>query len=382
MANQSENDLHGRLFKFLIEEMERDEHHQCVKLELFYQPAGEARRDSLKSWHRQNEADQPYFLPRGDKGAQIYIDRLAQEMIELAEYHADSYGMGRQRFKVVSHHAMGGGRHTHGFVILPTSDGSSAELDASELAPTTGGLQLQLMRHLENQQKLNKDMMTSFAGAMREAMTQLRTDNERLHTLIRERDAARLSELKEIEEARSKQHEQEIEAAIVTSEAERKAFANKKIFGLLPVAISRFIEGRDEDKADSKDGKKAKKWKPSPLSIALGELAESLSEDQEEAIGAVLSIEQKIMLGEAIRVAKKGGSVILPQIVHDLFATLEREQLTKILAKLDGSQQQMIMRAVSLAKAEAEPDVSSKKASPSAGDGDTKASAPPNGAAQ
>jgi hypothetical protein len=372
----STSDIHARLAAFIVDEMGRPEQHACIKLELIYMPPGEHRRDPLKTWHRGNEVDRPYF----DVKATAYLDRLVAEMVELAEYHADSFGIGKHRFKVVSHHAMGGGRHTHNFTMLPSAESSEGELvGASELDPSTGGITLQLMRHLENQQRLNKDMMTSFAGAMREAMTQLRTDNDRLHALIVAKDSQRLAELTEVEAARSKAHDQQIEAQLVVSETERKTFATKKIFGLLPVAISRFIEGGEDKDGDGKKAKlgkdgKAKPWKPSALSVALGELAESLTDEQQEVIENTLDIEQKIMLSEAIRLSKKGGAVMLPQIVHDLAASMQKEQLAKILGHLSGDQQQMFVRALQLAKAEVEPATHATK--PDAGN-----ASPPNGAA-
>lgn len=356
--SQDVSEIHAKLVKFLSEEMERTEHHQAVKVELLYFPPGEYRRDPLKSWHRASEADRPYF----DGKQPVYLDRMAQEILETAEYHADSFGTGRHRFKVISHHALGGGRHTHAFVISPSADASAGDVgDMSDLAPSREGLTLQLMRHLENQQRLNKDMMASFAGAMRDAMGQLRDDNERLHELLKSKDEERRSMIVEIEKARSQEHDQAIEAALVTGEIERKKFASKKIFGLLPVAISHFIDGKKEEEEGAGKAGKAKKWKPSPLSIALGELHASLEEDQLEVIQGVLSVEQQIMLGEAVRVAKKGGNIVLPQLVSDLAESLTRDQLAKILGRLRPEQQQAFVRAMTLAQAESEPAAGGKE---------------------
>jgi hypothetical protein len=80
------------------------------------------------------------------------------------------------------------------------------------------------------------------------------------------------------------------------------------------------------------------------------------------------------MLSEAIRLSKKGGAVMLPQIVHDLAAGMQKEQLAKILGHLSGDQQQMFVRALQLAKAEVEPATHATK--PDAGN-----ASPPNGAA-
>jgi len=373
-------DIHGKLVTFLANEMAREEHHASVKIELLYMPPGQFRREPIKSWHRSQQVDARFFTADA-KEREVYLDQLAQEMLELAEYHADSFGMGKHPFKVISHHAMGGGRHTHNFVMLPSSDAGSADGElvgpGQSLEGTPAGLQLQLMRHLENQQRLNKDMMTSFVGTMREVMGTMREDNERLHALVRSRDDARVAELKELEAARSEEHNRQIEAATVTAEIERKGIASKRIFGLLPVIASKIIEGVDEkngSSADEKAAKAGKKWKPSPLAIAIGELAASLTDEQQEILRANLSIEQQIMLARAIELGKKGGSVMLPMIVADLAEGLEREQLTKILAALDGDQQKMFVRVTQLAKAEADPAATTSKKS--AGEG----TAPPNGA--
>ncbi len=378
-------EIHTRLRTFVGNEMERDEHHACVKLELLYLPPGEYRREPIKSWHRQSEVDKPYFDAKGS-GHVAYLDRLVTEMIELAEYHADGIGSGKQKFKVVSHHAMGGGRHVHNFVMVPS--GEPSEASDAELVPSDGGIKLQLMRHLENQQRLNKDMMQSFGAAMRDVVMQMREEREADRNLIRQMEKDRREGFAEIEAARSKAHDQQIEAQLVVSETENKTFATKKIFGLLPVAISRFLEGSDEDREDresrksggknghgkDKDGK-PKPWKPSALSVALGELAESITDDQQDVIERALDIEQKIMLSEAIRLAKKGGAVMLPQIVHDLAAGMKQDQLAAILKAFSGDQQQKFVRALQLAKAEVEPatDTATKKSA-----GDT--APPPNGA--
>lgn len=373
----SGTETHERLLRFLSEEMEREQHHACIKIELLYIPPGEYRRESLKSWHRQSETDKPYF-EKPKAGAAVYLDRMAAEIIEQAEYHADSYGAGRHKFKVISHHAMGGGRHTHNFVIVPTGDAADGDLigGTNDLTPTQQGLTLQLMRHLENQQRVNRDMMTSFAGAMREAMSQLREDREADRTLVRQLEKDRRDGFAEIEAARSRAHEQEIEAQIVVSESERKTFATKRIMGLLPVVVSRVLDSHDEDREDKRAGKgKAKEqkpWKPSPLSVALGELAATFDEDLEQAIAAKLTVEQQIMLGEAMRLAKKGGGPMLSQIVQDLFAGMDKATLSEILALFSSEQQHMVMRAVALAKSEAEPAAEGKKKS----SGDTATAAP------
>jgi hypothetical protein len=358
MVRQGGDTPHTKALAFLSGALALEGHHSAVKIDLSYSPAGGYRTDPLRSWSR--ERDPQYFEP-GEDGAtnQVYTEQLVTDIVEIAEGHADSFGTGRHRFVIRVHQHLGG-RQTHAFVLLPTYQGedqSVGGMGSVDLVPTSAGVVGQLMRHLENRDRASQQTLQSFLTAINHHAIQMREENAELRAQLAAKDKERLEWLTTIEAARSTEHDRQIQAQIVVSKEERKTLATKKIINLLPVVLSQWMgSGKGKSAKPGKDGKTADPKPPSPLAKLVGQLIESLSDDQRTQLGDLLSIEQQISFVEVVNVVENGDSILLPTMLNDLVSTLQPRQVASLMALLTAPQREMFVGAVKIASTKADPE--------------------------
>jgi hypothetical protein len=108
-------------------ELARVEQFAPVKIEVIYMPPADYRRETLRTWRREDPKDAWAF---GD--AAPYRTKLITTIIELAEQRAEHDGTGTKKlFRVVVHQA-GGERVPGTFTVLPMFDGADAALERDE----------------------------------------------------------------------------------------------------------------------------------------------------------------------------------------------------------------------------------------------------------
>jgi hypothetical protein len=358
-------DIEPKLLAFLAGAFARHHEETCVKIELEFSPGSGYSPDRLQTWTPQSHPEYfgvfaPEDSPEGEdvgKLAQkrhVFTSRLVGEMVQLARDFADSHSSGTHRFTVRTHQHLGG-RDTHRFVLKPSYRGEDGD-DAAPLEATTSGQIAQLMRHLENKERGMRDMMGSFLQAISRATESTREENQALRSQVNDLLAWRQKTIETIEEARSKEHDRELDLLIRMGEKERKDFAVKKVVNLLPVAMSaamrRLGSGQGGNEPGKVNGTANKKAAPaSPLAQALGKLALTITDEQKAQMQVVLSLEQIVSLQEAIESALEGGSLMLPTITADLISSLKPSQLSALMGSFTEPQQLLLVQVMQLAKA-------------------------------
>ena len=345
-----------KILAFLANALARTDHQMCVKLELIYCPASGFRAETIRAWQRSHDPEQYFGVPVADNEAgevhsHVFTEKFAGEIIELAEAHAESFGQGRHRFQIRSTQHLQS-RELCAFVVLPSFTGTDGEAltvggaGTPALEPTQAGIVQQLMRHLENSNRQNKEMVQTLLQGVGAMGAQLREENSALREQLNSHIEERRLYIAQIEEAKSGEHARQIEAAVVTGKQERTDYAVKKIVNLFPVLLAKWASG----------GKKkiGARGKTSPLADLVGKFIDSLDEQQQDAIESVLDIEQKIALNSAIDIATDGGDpVLLPTIVDDFATTLRAPQIQAIMGALKKEQATMLVNVMQLAKASA-----------------------------
>lgn len=360
-------EIHTKLLVFLASVLGRAQHDMVQKLELIYTPQSGYRAEPLKTWRRDDPSDRVFFeLDEGGGPNPVYSERLAGDMLELATGHADSFGEGRHRFMVRAHKHVGG-YLTHAFAILPSFQSADQALVAgggsgggsTELAPTQSGLVSQLMRHLENRDRNAREMMQSYINGMTHQAVQQREEIDSLRSQLAAQQKERMEWLDTIEQARSQDHQRQIEALTATSREERKSHAAKKIINLLPVALSHWMSSKTKKKNANGEVNGTPVTR-SPLAALVYKLFDSLTEEQRAGVAAALSMEQQILLVEISDVVESGGSVLLPTMLHDLASSLLQPQMSAIMTLMTSEQRVMFAQAVGLAQAQAAPQPDGK----------------------
>lgn len=347
-----------KLTAFLAGQMARIDFHQVNKVQVAYTPTGGYRSEPLRSWSRSSPTEVSYFADEAGHPNMVMVAAMASEIMEIAENQADSMGgSNRYRFTVRCHHQVGG-YEAHTFVLKPappdlgeamtlgSGEGASKTPEGHDLVPTGTGQIGQLMRHVENLNRQNKEMMqvtmqavASFGGQLRDENDRLRDENSKL---IDERRKL----IGEVEAARTEENNRDIASANAVASNDRRDFAMKRIMGLLPVAVMAMSRGKK---------KSAKPAKLSPLALHMAKLFDSLSDDQKDQIEAALGIEQKITLGsilEAIQEPSEESMALLFSLVEDLTGSLTPDQVRRIMSGLTADQGKMFVAAMHMAKAQ------------------------------
>ena len=360
----SDEDLHARLLAFLMDAFSREEHESCVRLVLFHAPGNDYKKEELDSWHPGNPAHAHLF----DKEQRnlIFIEKLAGDILEKAGQYASTFFTPQKHAFIVQAHKPYAGYRPHRFVISPEFRGGSEELmvgggepgvGGSGFAPTQTGIISMLMKHIESKERGSMQKDQAIFGAMghqlQKALEQITDQSEQIKQLLRERTEY----MGMIEDAKSKEHERQIEAHVVTASEERKTSATKEIMRMAPVAISQWLgsgKGKGKNGAAGTSGKP-----PSPLAVAVSKLIGLLTNDQQVEIEELLSVKERVMLGEAMAIVDNGDSDLLPFIVHNLVTSLMADgpgRVAQLMALMRPEQRQLFLEAVTLAQAKAEPD--------------------------
>ncbi len=351
------DDSTHKILAFLASAFALEGTQMCLRIELAHAPLGGYRADTLKTWTRESSPEM--FDPRN----QVFTERLVSEIMDIAENHAESYGAGKHRFTIRMHQGMGA-RLTHSFSLLPSVDsdaeaglipiGSGGPGGQSlgshvDLQPSQSGQIAQLMRHLENRDRLalSKDM--AYLQAMNQHAIQQREENQDLRAQLAAKDRERVEWMQTIEAANSKEHDRQIEARIVIGKEERKSQVTTKLVNLLPVFMSKLLRSGKDAAAPNPNQPK------SPLAQLVSKFFESMTDAQREAIGELLEMEQQITLTEIMAAADGGNTILLPQMLRDLTKTFSPRQIGALLSALGPEQQQMFADLVKLATAQADP---------------------------
>jgi hypothetical protein len=358
-------DIEAKLLAWVAGQLALRDHHQCIKIELEYSPSSGYRPDPIQSWTPDSHPEYFGILPiEGEADGQevsdkkqterrhVFTQRLVAEIISLAEDFSETFSAGTHVFTVRAHkHLLG--RATHRFPIKPSFRGDD---DGAPLEPTQAGQVAQLMRHIENRDKGFREMMGTFLQSMRHSVDTMREENARVTEQNNKLLAERAEWMARIEEAKSKEHDRDMEHLIIQGKNERQAFAQKKIVNLLPVAMSAGMRalgaktGPAGGETNSANGAPSKKSVPTPLAQAISKLAVTITDEQKAQLQAALSMEQALCLQEIIASALEGGSIVLPTMASDLIASLRPAQLRQLMEIFAQAQQVMFVQIMQLAK--------------------------------
>lgn len=266
---------HQKVVAFLAGEFARAEGRSCVLVELAPQATGGVGRgEAIRTWNRE---DQPAVFD----GKLSNVEGLTTQILNIAEDHAETYGQpGSYRFDVRTQQHMGR-RLKVSFCVLVEGEEQGSVSDP----PNQTGLTAQLMRHLEMKEKLQMAMVQTTIGTMSRMVNDFSEENRQLRQ-------DRIRTQNEVEEARNRQNERDLEATVLLAADKRKDEAFSKIMALLPIAANRLLGDGDSGG-------------PTPLAILANELANSLDQEQFLKIMGALKENQQLLLGEMIQTAKK-----------------------------------------------------------------------------
>lgn len=198
---------------------------------------------------------------------------FSQEILSRAQTDADGMG-GVQRYALHANDSQKSvGRCT--FRLRGAEDEFDDSIGGEE-APTMRGLLQQLMRHNEaNARTLN----LSFQGIMGSMVRRIESQDRLIESLVEKRH----QDLAIIEDAKSQQHERDMDALLASNSEERKDKLVEKLSLMLPVALNHLVGKKVLDGDD-------------PNVLMLKAFAGSLNQDQLMAIQSTLGQDQKIVL--------------------------------------------------------------------------------------
>lgn len=277
----SSEETHKGLVEFLAQEFARTEGRVCVLLDLSSAPRG-GQSTEIHTWDRQESPDLFSGLSN--------VEQIATDLLRRAEDFARPSGPGSHRFEVRTRQHLGR-RNRMAFSVFVeghalTSAGGVG--DDGEMSPTANGLVGQLMRHLEVKERTQTAIFQTTIGTMSRQINDL---SEEARALRKERN----DQLKELEEARSMQSERDMDGLRQIAADQRKSDLLTELRKLLPVVISRFA-GTGAGGAGS------------AISMLARELGGSFSDEQMAQLGSLLTMQQKMLMAELMRVAQTTGA--------------------------------------------------------------------------
>jgi hypothetical protein len=293
MADNAE--LHARVLGFLMGEWSRKDQRQLVGVDLLYSPGQGFRDEEIRKWER---ADEPEFFAEF-----VNIEKLVNQVVEIAEGEADAKVPGKHRF-VVRTRQHGGTKPTLSFALNPGYRGAGD--DTALVSGGGGGGQrgdIAVAQVLaSNNSQLMRTNQQMFDGTIRVLGQQNMNLHEQLSTLTSENATLR----KELEEARSNKMDRDFQIAMAREKNERHNAGFQKVMQLASVAVAK-IGG-----AEATQG-----GEPSPQAMLIGELYKSLRPDQMNTIMSALDMAQKLMFMEIVKMSdsqeQQGGGRPGPQ---------------------------------------------------------------------
>jgi peptidyl-tRNA hydrolase len=356
---KSTSELHAELLAFLSGAFALVEHNTIERVELRHAPSS-SRPEMISDWTPSNRPE--LFATQGQMA---HVAPFTTEVLQIAMRYAESFARSTpERFEVIAT-GMLGRTHKHPFLVYPAHDPSRPETSSSgglstALAMAGGAgvaagqvapaIVTMLIQHIESHHKNTQEMIAQFGTMLGQHSAALREENQELRAGYQSMIRQRAEDLQLLEQARSEEHKRQIEALTATSSEERKTIATKKVVALLPAALS--ILSRRVSAKRLKEGEPQKRSPPTPLSLLIGKLFVSLTDGQIASLQTTLAIEQQIVLGEIRDLIESGGELsLLPTMLYDMADSLTQEQQQAIFGALDPEQRQMFLQAVMMAKA-------------------------------
>lgn len=275
MADNAE--LHGRVLGFLMGEWSRKDQRQLVGVDLMYSPGQGFRDEEIRKWER---ADEPDLFAEF-----VNIEKLVNQIVEIAEGEADAKVPGKHRF-VVRTRQHGGTKPTMSFALNPGYRGAG---DDTALVSSGGGGQrgdIAVAQVLaSNNSQLMRTNQQMFDGTIRVLGQQNMNLHEQLSTLTAENANLR----KELEEARSNKMDRDFQIAMAREKNDRTNAGFQKVMQLASVAVAK-IGGGEVAQGDE-----------NPLAMLIGDFYRSLRADQMNAFMQMLDMAQKLMFMEIVK---------------------------------------------------------------------------------
>ena len=270
--------LHDKILKFLTEGLLLKERRMAVAIEVEFTVSGATRSEEVKTWTRESDPD--VF-------AIEYADRITSEIVEMCEERADFYRHSEVVFKLRMPQ-VGGGKPAYPFRVMPAAD-PNADGGAGMIADIPASATGVLAQQIKNNQYMMQMYRDQSAGSLHLLASQikeLREENKELRAerarLVAERNADKAAEA-----------ERELAIVHQAHVEQRKDLLVGKAVALLPVVASRMLE--------SKTGAAGA---PTALAAVVAEIGASLTPQQHAMLGQALSMEQRVLFGEMIRLAK------------------------------------------------------------------------------
>lgn len=269
------DDNYERILAFLATESRRPQGRMLVSVELLQSPMGSGTGKPIGLWSR--EENEKIF-----EGG-VALEELTTKILEAAENAAETSGIGEQKFELRTKQALGA-RIVHSFRVE-----SRSSIDDDLLInepPNAQGVLGQQMRHTEFLTRMQMKTYQMTLGTLTDQIDRLRTECEALR---RERNAA----LTRAEQVNQEQDLRDYQMKLGLSADERKKELLDSLQRLLPVVASKFLgPGAGGEQASS-------------LSLILSTLAKSITPEQTAALRGMLSVQQQMLLGQAINAASQ-----------------------------------------------------------------------------
>jgi len=263
---------------FLMAEWQRQDTRQLISVDLVYTPLNGFRDEEIRKWVR---ADEPELFADF-----VNIERLAQQIVEIAEGEANAKPPGKHRFVVrcVQH---SGSRPLHSFALSPQYHGG----DDMSLMPAGGGGggrdQQVIANHAGQLMRINAQM---FEGTIRV----LGQQNMNLHQQVTDLTAENAMLRKELEEARSNKMDREFQLAMAAEKNARTNAGFQKLLQFGTVAIAKMSGGGEEGQGGGS----------SSLAMLIAEFYQSLRNDQVQVFMQTLDMAQKVMFMEIVNLVR------------------------------------------------------------------------------
>lgn len=298
----------------------------AIKIELVYHPPADYGRETLRTWRREDPRDAYAFETAATTGARA---KLISTIMDLAEQRATVGGAGgRQMFRVNIQQA-GGERVPAVFAILPSFDGSGAEI-GKEYAPAASGVLQQVMDqngglHASNARLLGhiERLVAGVAGVVGSLTKHQSEQTERLLDRITQLEDRHVRNLEVVESAKSQEHQRLLETKIEEAAiADRRDVITtvKEIGGAIMKHMGSPRTG-DAAKGEGANG-------TPNLAQALREFFATLSKEQTAELQAALPMEQLLALKEIGDIARSSDASRLPELMQLFYAKLSANQAT------------------------------------------------------
>lgn len=214
------------------------------------------------------------------------IPVLANNILARAQDDANGNGPNVHRYILLSFRKEEGKPSAkHSFRLRGESDLDFDE-EAGDEPANLKGMLTQFMRHNE---AMTRTVVQSTSALTAIMVRRLESSDRTIQKLIEERN----ENFKVLEEARSEQHNREIEAHLITESEKRKDQAFQKLMALVPMVLNKLAGGKVlPDKSD-------------PLMMLLEPLIGSMTAEQFQAIQGTLNPEQSLMFVDLLQTFQK-----------------------------------------------------------------------------